>query len=285
MSAQADSQPPLGLIAGEGVFPFLVARGARAAGRRVVCCGFDGIVEPNLAAEVDAFRSVSLLRIGSWGRFLRRHGCREAIMVGRIRKQNLYVRNEALWLLRQLPDFTTFQFWLRMLRKDRRSDAVLGALAQLLSERGIELIDSTTYCQDQLAGEGVLGSVPPSERQLADIERGWAVCGYMTHEDVGQSVAVKDRDVLAVEAVEGTNQMIQRAGELCRGGGWTLVKRANAREDMRLDVPSIGVHTIDKLVANRATCLCVEAQKVILLEKDKVLEAANRAGIAVVGKR
>src|SRR5690606_40071709 len=110
------------------------------------------------------------------------------------------------------------------------------------------------------------------------------VCGYMTRQDIGQAVGVKDRDIIAVEAVEGTNRMIERAGALCRGGGWTMVKRANTREDMRLDVPSIGVHTIEKLKSAGATCLCVEAGKVILLEKPKVIEAADRAGIVVIGR-
>jgi DUF1009 family protein len=275
---------PLGLIAGEGVFPMLVARGAKAAGRRVVCCGFDGMADPQLAQVVDAYRPVSFVRLTSWVRFLRQHGCREAIMVGRVRKQNLHVRNELIWAIRQVPDFATFWTWFTILRKDRRSDTALRATAAELGKRGITLIDSTTYTREHLASEGVMGRRVPDERQLADIERGWGVCGYMTREDIGQGVAVKDRDILAVEAVEGTNRMIERAGELCRGGGWTLVKRANTREDMRMDVPSIGVQTIEKLKAAGATCLCVEAGKVILLEKPKVLEAANQAGIVVLGR-
>lgn len=285
MPERLKDDSPLGLIAGEGVFPLLVARGARAAGRRVVCCGFDGMADPQLAHEVDAYRPVSFVRLTSWARFLRRHGCREAIMVGRVRKQNLHVRNELLWAIRQVPDFATFWAWFTILRKDRRSDTALRTTAAELEKRGITLIDSTTYTQDHLASEGVMGRRVPDERQLADIERGWVVCGYMTREDIGQSVAVKDRDIVAVEAVEGTNRMIERAGELCRGGGWTLVKRANTREDMRLDVPSIGAHTIEKLKRAGATCLCVEAGKVILLEKDRVIELADKAGIAVVGRK
>jgi hypothetical protein len=285
LADQTADQSPLGLIAGEGVFPLLVARGARAAGRRVVCCAFDGMADPALAEEVDAYRPVSFVRLTSWARFLRRHGCREAIMVGRVRKQNLYVKNELLWAIRQVPDFATFWAWFTILRKDRRSDTALRTTAAELEKRGITLIDSTTYTQDHLAGEGVMGRRTPDDRQLGDIERGWAVCGYLTREDIGQSVAVKDRDVIAVEAVEGTNRMIERAGELCSGGGWTMVKRANTREDMRMDVPSIGVQTIEKLKGAGATCLCVEAGKVILLEKPKVLEAADRAGIVVVGRK
>ena len=243
------------------------------------------MADPALAAEVDAYRPVSFARLSTWVRFLRRHGCREAIMVGRVKKHdNLHTRNQWLWTLKQIPDWTTLWAYIRIIRRDRRSDTALLTAANLLSERGIELIDSTTYCSDQLAGDGVMGRIAPTPAQLGDIERGWSVCGFLTREDVGQSVAVKDRDVIAVEAVEGTNRMIERAGELCRGGGWTLVKRANTRQDMRLDVPSIGVHTIEKLKSAGAACLCVEAGKVILLERQKVIEAADRLGIAVVGR-
>jgi hypothetical protein len=189
-----------------------------------------------------------------------------------------------LWAIRQVPDFATFWAWFTILRKDRRSDTALRATAAELGKRGITLIDSTTYTREHMAAEGVMGRLQPTERQLADVERGWAVCGYMTREDIGQGVAVKDRDIVAVEAVEGTNRMIERAGELCRGGGWTLVKRANTRGDMRMDVPTIGVHTIEKLKAAGATCLCVEAGKVILLERPRVIEAADRAGIVVMGR-
>ena len=275
----------MGLIAGGGSFPFLVARGARAAGRKVVCCGFDGIASPGLEREVDAFRSVSLLRLGSWARFLRRHGCQQAIMVGLVQRKLLHRRSIVLHYLKQIPDWPIIWAYLTVLRKDRRSDTILLMTARLLMDRGIELIDSTTYCRDQLADEGVMGRLQPGPVQLADIEHGWEICGYMTRADVGQSVAIKNRDVIAVEALEGTTRMIERAGELCRGRGWTLVKRGNTREDMRMDVPSIGVETIGQLSAAGATCLCVEAGKVILLEKARVLEAADKAGIAVVGRR
>ncbi len=145
---------PLGLIAGEGVFPFLVARGARAAGRRVVCAAFDGIADPTLADEVDEFRPVSFVRLGSWARFLRKHDVAEAIMVGRVAKQNLHVKNEMLWALRQVPDFVTFWAWLTEFRRDRRSETVLLRTALELEKRGVTLIDSTTFNRDQLAERG-----------------------------------------------------------------------------------------------------------------------------------
>lgn len=266
------------------MFPFLVARGAKAAGRRVICAGFEGIADPSLANEVDVYRPVSFVRLGSWARFLRQHGCHEAIMVGRVKKQSLYVKNEVLWAIRQVPDFVTFWAWLTILRKDRRSDTVLLTTANELQKRGITLIDSTRFTRDLMATQGVLGTISPSPSQLASIDRAWEITGYLSRQDIGQSVAVHDRDIIAVEATEGTDRMIDRAGELCRQGGWTLVKRGNTRNDMRMDVPTIGVQTIENLAAAGARCVCVEAEKVILLEKPKILMLADRLGIAVVGR-
>jgi DUF1009 family protein len=282
------SAPPLGLIAGEGIFPHLVARGARKAGRSVVCCGFDGIADASLVDEVDRYRRVSFVRLASWARFLRKHGCREAVLVGRVKKQRLHDAGrggELLWAIRQLPDWTTFRAWYTILRKDRRSETALLTIASELERFGVTLIDSTAYTTEHLADEGVLGRHTPDDAAVRSIERGWGIVGYLTRQDVGQCVAVRDADVLAVEAVEGTNAAIRRAGSLCRGGGWTLVKRGNTRNDMRLDVPAIGVHTIELLAEQGAECLCVEAGRVILLDKPAVLASADRLGIAVVGRR
>ena len=266
------------------MFPLLVARGARAAGRRVICAAFDGMADVSLEDEVDAHKAVSFTRLASWARFLRRHGCREAIMVGRVKKNHLHQRNELIWAVRQVPDWTTFHAWFTVLRKDRRSETALLTTARLLNERGITLIDSTTYMKDQMATAGTMGRVEPTDAQQADIERGWEVCGWATRQDIGQAVAVRGRDVLAIEAVEGTNAMIDRAASLARGAAWTFVKRGNTRDDKRMDVPTIGTTTIEHLISAGATCLCVEAGQVILLEKEKVLAAADAAGIAVVGR-
>lgn len=278
---------PLGLIAGQGVFPTLVARGAKAAGRKVVCAAFAGIADPNLADEVDVHRTVSFVRLGSWARVLRRHGCREAIMVGRVKKQNLHTGGrwqELAWTLRQVPDLTTFHAWLTVLRHDRRSDTVLNLTANLLQERGITLIDSTTFCRDEMASLGVLSARPPTPKEQAAIERGWSLGQLLTRQDVGQSLAIRDNDVLAVEAVEGTDAMIARAGQLARGGPWVLVKRGNTNGDPRFDVPTIGVGTIENLHAAGGTCVCVEAEAVILLERERVLATAERLGISVIGR-
>jgi len=270
----------LGLIAGEGILPVLVARGARAAGRKVVCAAFRRNAWPELRREVDRFEWVGVLRMNHWIRYLRHAGCDEAIMVGRVQKSQMYDR----WrYFRYIPDLRTIRLWFTVLRHDKRPNAVLQAVVSELASSGIHLIDSTTYCREHVAAAGVLTRRQPTDAQWQDVNFGWEICSTISRLDVGQSIAVMDRDVIAVEALEGTNAMIERAGQLCRVGGWTMIKVANTKQDMRVDVPTIGTHTIEKLHAAGAGCIVVEAGKTIILEKPKVLELADRYKIAVVG--
>jgi DUF1009 family protein len=271
---------PLGLIAGEGVFPVLVARGARAAGKRVVCAAFSRHAWADLQHECDVFRWVGVLRMNQWVRVLKGHGCREAIMVGRVQKSQMYDR----WrYFRYIPDLRTLKLWFGTLRHDKRPYAVLRAVVDELSNAGITLIDSTTYCAEHMVSPGVLTQRQPTESQWRDIHLGWEICCAISRMDIGQSIAVMNSDVIAVEALEGTNAMIERAGKLCRVGGWTMIKVANTKQDMRVDVPTIGLHTIEELHAAGAGCIVLEAGKTIILEKTKVLELADRYRIAVVG--
>lgn len=271
---------PLGLIAGEGVFPLLVARGARAAGRRVVCTALAGHAWPDLAQQCDEFHWVSIVRLGQWIKHLKRAGCAEAIMVGRVQKTGIYDR----WrYFRYIPDLRTLALILRVIRKDKRPNTILMSLVSELEAAGITLMDSTIYTPDQLATPGVMGNRQPTEQQWQDIRHGFEICRTISRLDIGQSIAVIDRDVIAVEAVEGTNAMVERAGRLCRSGGWTLIKVANTHQDMRVDVPTVGTVTIEKLAAARAGCLVLEPGQTVLLEKPKVIEMADRYKIAVVG--
>jgi len=274
------SLSPLGLIAGEGIFPLLVARGARAAGRKVVAAAFGGSAWPELRGEVDVFKWVGVVRLGQWIRVLRAEGCDEAILVGRVAKEKIYGR----WRFFQyIPDLRTLGIWFRILHWDKRDQAVLGAIDRELASEGIQLIDQTTYCTEHLATPGVMTHSPPTDKQWDDIRFGWDICQTISRLDIGQSIAVVDKNVIAVEAVEGTNAMIDRAGKLCKVGGWTLIKVSNAHQDMRLDVPTVGTTTIEKLHANRAAALVLEPGKTIMLEKAKVLELAERYKIAIVG--
>jgi DUF1009 family protein len=280
MMRRSPMAQPLGLIAGEGLFPLLVARGARAAGREVVCAALAGSAWPELRDEVDRFAWVGIARLGRWIKVLRSAGCTEAIMVGRVTKTKMYSR----WrYFRYIPDLLTARVWLTRLRHDRSPHAMLGVIADTLADHGITLMDSTAYTKDQLATQGVMTSRQPGESQWVDIRAGWEICQQISRMDIGQSIAILNRDVIAVEALEGTNAMIERAGLLCKVGGWTLIKVANKHQDMRMDVPTIGVTTLEKLREARAGCVVLEPGKTVLLEKQKVLELADRYKIAIVG--
>ena len=200
-------------------------------------------------------------------------------MVGRVAKGQIYDR----WrYFRYIPDWRGVRaFW--RVRHDRRPMAILGSVMDELASSGITLIDSTKYCAEHLVTPGVLTRRRPTDKQWADLRFGWDVCQTVSRLDIGQSIAVVDNDVIAVEAVEGTNAMIERAGRLCPVGGWTLIKVSNTRQDLRVDVPTVGTTTIEKLAAARAGCLVLEPGKTIILEKAKVLELADRHKIAVVG--
>ncbi len=274
------AETPLGLIAGEGVFPLLVADGARRLNRRVVCVGLAGHAWPELADHVDQYHSVGVLRLNRWIKVLRAAGCDEAVMVGRVAKTQMYDR----WRhFRYVPDVRTIRLFWTTWRRNKSPQAFLQAVIHELATSGITLIDSTRYTPDHLTPPGILTRRPPSPAQRADIAAGYPICRQMSQLDIGQAIAIIDRDVIAVEAIEGTNAMIDRAGQLCRKRGWTLIKVANTHEDMRVDVPSIGTTTIEKLHAAGGTCLALDAHTTIMLEKPKVLELANRLGITIVG--
>lgn len=273
--------PPIGLIAGYGRLPFLVARGVRQAGRKLVVAGLDGLASPRLADSAEEFRSVGIVRLGQWVRLFRRHGVNEAVMVGAVRKREMYSRFR---FLRYIPDLRTALLWYVRLRKDRRDIRVLQGVADDLARSGVELISSVTYCTEHLAHEGTMTRHGPRGLSSGDAEFGWSIARASARLDVGQAIAVKDRDIIAVEAIEGTDAMIRRAGRLCRAGGWTLVKVARPGQDMRFDVPTIGPKTIRNLHDAGCSCLVVEAGKTLIVDKSVTLELADRLGIAVIGK-
>jgi len=271
----------LGLIAGEGRLPVLVARGMRAQGARVACVAFRGHADPELQSLCDHFEEVSLYRPSAWIRRLRRWGAQDAVMVGGVSKSRM-MHDPWRWL-RDIPDWRAIRVWYRRLRHDKRDRALLAAVAEELSHAGIEIIDSTTHIAEHMAGSGQLGSVAPTAGQSSDITFGWSLVQTSADIGIGQAMAIREGDVLAVEAAEGTAAMIERAGALCRISGWVLLKNASADHDQRADVPTIGVETIEQLAAAGGGAVAVGAGRVILLEQDLVLAAADKAGIAVVG--
>ncbi len=277
MSAE---KPILGMIAGNGILPIIAARGARAAGYRVCCVGLRDQFVPDLPHECDEFSVAGMARVGRWIRLLKKWGAEETVMVGGVEKTTMH---KPFSVLRLMPDLTGLLLWYRRLRHDRRDATVLAAIADELLKSGVQLIDSTTYIQEHLAGIGTLGNVEPSTKQLADIAFGWPLLTQSAGLHIGQSIAVREGDVLAVEAIEGTAALIERAGVLCKKKGWTLLKTAAQDHDMRADVPSIGTKTIEQVAHAGCTCIAVGHKRVLLLDLPAVLEAANKAGVAIIG--
>ncbi len=273
---------PIGLIAGSGRVPFLVAKGIKAAGHKLVVVGFRGGASIRLRHLADEFTWVGITRVGSWLSALRKHGVHEAVMIGGVRKKEIY---SPLRLLRYIPDVRTARLFYQKLRKDKRDNFVLLAVADELRTEGIELVSSVKYCNEHLADEGLMTRTALPRGVAEDVEFGWKIARASADLDIGQSLAVKDYDIIAVEAMEGTDAMIRRAGRVCRVGGWTMVKVARPKQDMRFDVPTIGPSTIRNLRDAKCICLVVEAGKTLIVDKPATLELADKLGISIVGKK
>ncbi|MHC4741378.1 MAG: LpxI family protein [Planctomycetota bacterium] len=272
----------LGLIAGGGRLPFLVAGGAKRCGLRVICVSLGRSADASLANEVDRFYRAGLARPGSWIRKLKKHGVTNAIMVGRVAKSRLYTP----WrIVRYLPDWRALRvYYWRLRGKPKLSPGLLRALADELASGGLELEDSTTYCKEHLATEGLMTSGSGGGTGDADIEFGWEMVKRIADLGIGQAIAVREQEVIAVEALEGTASMIERAGQLCTKGKWTLFKASKGDQDMRLDVPCVGPDTIKGLVKNGCRRLVVEAGKTIIIDKPETIELANKLGVTIIGR-
>jgi len=272
----------LGLIAGAGRLPFLVASGAKRAGLRVICVGLGDSAEASLADEVDVFSRAGVARPGAWIRKLRRHGVTKTIMVGRVAKKKLYTP----WrILLYVPDWRALRvYYWRLRGRGKASHSLLSALADELATRGIILENSTMYCKEHMATAGVMTAKEPRASVRSDVDFGWELVKKVADMGIGQAIAVKEREVIAVEATEGTAAMIERAGQLCKKGMWTLVKASKPNQDMRMDVPCVGPETIKGLAENGGKCLVVEADKTIIIDKPETIRLANQLGIAILGR-
>lgn len=272
---------PIGLIAAGGRLPIIIAQGLREAGHTVHALGLRNQYDAKLPDLCDSFTKVGVLRVGGWGKSLRRFDVHHAIMVGRIDKARLMYNP---WrILQNFPDWRTASTFFVRLRHDKRSHAVLAAIAEELSRSGVHLIDSTAPITQSLSEPGVMTRQQPTTEQRADIAFAWPLLCQSLRLDIGQAIAVRNRDVIAVEAVEGTDRMMERTGDLCRATGWTLCKGARAAHDRRSDVPTIGTRTIENLYKAGGRCLALAAGDVIMVDKTEVLDLADRLGIAIIG--
>ncbi len=273
---------PLGLIAGQGTLPLETAQGMRAAGRKIVCVALSGQARvEELRPLCDRFSEVGLLRINQWIRRLKREGCTEAVMVGRVGKAEMYQR---FHLFRYAPDWRAARIWLMRVKHDKRTATLLKALADELAAGGITLIDGRPYVPDSLATEGILTRAKPTAAIQRDIEFSWPLLKRLNELLIGQALTCMDREIIAVEAVEGTDRLIERTGAFCKRKGWVLCKASNPNQDMRFDVPTVGVKTIENLHQHGGGALVLEAQRTIMLDRQQLLARADELGIVVIGK-
>ncbi len=269
---------PIGLIAGNGSFPFLVLRAARALGREVTVVAISGEASPDLeslAREVGG-ATCTWIRLGELGRcirILKDAGVTEAVMAGQVKHVKVFDGG--------LPDLTLLSVLARVTA--RNTDSLIAGVADELARHGITLQDSTALLENLVARPGVLGRMPPSEAMQADFDFGYQAADVIAGLDVGQTIVVKDRAVVAVEAMEGTDAVIARAGALA-GPGTRVVKVAKPNQDMRFDVPVVGVSTIEAMRAAGADGISIDAGRTLVLDGEAFVRAADAAGVVVVGR-
>lgn len=274
---------PLGLLAGWGRFPLVVTEKAQSLGTQVFCIGIKHEADPALQEMANGFAWAGVAQLGRIIRLFKQAGCRHIVMAGKIHKHRFLY---APWrVLSLIPDYRTIRFWYRRQLRDRRDDTLLLAMIDEFKKDGLVFGSALDFYPDLLAPEGVLTHRQPTASELADISFGWELAREMGRLDIGQSVCVKEKAVLAVEAIEGTDAAIKRAGELCPSGGFTVIKVAKPQQDMRFDVPTIGLYTIDNVIQAGATTLAIEAGRTIILDRQAVIEMADRYGVSIVAWR
>jgi len=268
----------LGLIAGNGRFPFLVLDAARAQGHDVtiVAAKEETFPEMNDAARRQGadIHWISLGQLGKCISVLKEAGVTHAVMAGQVKHTKIFAGGI-------VPDLT-FLSVLRQLTS-KNTDGLIGAVARVLHDRGIELLDSTALLQPLLARPGVLTRRAPTEDEQKDFEFGYGMADAIAALDIGQTIAVKHQAVVAVEAMEGTDEVIARAGHLA-GPGVRIIKVAKPKQDMRFDVPVVGVATIEAMRVAGASALSVDAGKTLMIDGEAILASADEAGITVVGR-
>jgi UDP-2,3-diacylglucosamine hydrolase len=268
----------LGLIAGNGRFPFLVLEAARGAGHDVIVIAikeeaFPGLADLAARPPAAAVHWVSLGQLGKCLSLLKAAGVSRAVMAGQVKHTKLFADI--------VPDMTLLGVLMRL--KGRNTDALISGVADVLRDHGIELLDSTAFLAPLLARDGVPTARAPGDDERADLEFGYRIADAIAGLDIGQTIAVKSAAVVAVEAMEGTDEVIERAGRLA-GPGVIIVKVAKPDQDMRFDVPVVGLSTIAAMKAAGATVLSVDAGKTLMIDGDAIIKAADDAGIAIVGR-
>ena len=263
-----------GLIAGNGNFPFLVVEGARKAGASLVVAAIREETDKRIEEIAEKVVWVGIGQLGKMISFFKTEGVEKVIMAGQVKHVQIFSG--------AIPDVRMLKMLWNLPR--RNTDALIGGIANELSKDGIELIDSTFFMQEHLAQEGVLTKRKPNEIEQGNIEYGLHIANEIARLDLGQTIVVRAKACVAIEAMEGTDATIKRAGELANGK-LTVVKVAKPNQDMRFDVPVVGVPTIETMIGAGATCLSVTAGKTLIFDREKMLALADKNKICVVGVR
>ena len=277
--------PSYGLIAGNGRFPFMVVEGARRAGVSLSVAAIKEETDAEIEHRVDKLMWIGVGQLGKLIRFFKAEGVEKAIMAGQVRHVQIFSKAA-------IPDARMLKMLLKLPR--RNTDSLIGGIADELEREGIELIDSTFFLQDNLPSPGPLTRREPSTAELADIDYGLEVARDIARLDLGQTIVVRGKACVAIEAMEGTDATIRRAGELMRGqqgaakpavlsrGPLTVLKLSKPNQDMRFDVPVVGVPTLETMVGAGATCLCISARKTLMFDREEMIAFADKQKIAIV---
>jgi DUF1009 family protein len=273
-----DTREPVGLLACAGRFPIVFAEKARECGIPVVCVGMSGMADPVLSRICDQFTWLKRASLGTIMRAFKRGGVHRWTMAGKFHKHIIY--SPWRWV-RFIPDWRLVRFYLFRKRRANNDDSLLLGLIEEFRAVGLECVSALDLCPELLVKEGLLTRRKPTASEEQDIRFGWHLAREMGRLDIGQSVMVRERAVLAVEAIEGTDKAIARAGELCSRSGFVVVKVAKPEQDRRFDVPTVGIQTIETMRAAGATALAIEAGRTILLDESETIALANKYGIAI----
>ncbi len=267
------NQKSIGIIAGNGRFPMLAAAEARRQGYRVAVCALKGETDPQLETFADAWTCVKLGEMSKLARFFKDQKVPQLLMAGKVEKVRLFRENVQ-------PDFEMLKIIMKV--RDFKDDSLLCAVADYLEEQGLPLTDSTLFLKELLPGEGVLGKKKPSREVMDDIEFGFGMAKAIAGLDIGQTVIVKKKAVLAVEAIEGTDLAIRR-GHALGGAKAVAVKVAKPNQDMRFDVPALGLQTLEELISAQAEAMAFEADKTLIMDREAFISKADEHGIALYG--
>ena len=262
----------IGLIAGNGKFPFLVLEAARSQGIEMVVVAINEETSPDIEQHAKTVHWLNLGQLGKLIKTFKAEGITQAIMAGQVKHKQIFSSG--------IPDLTMMKLLASLATKN--TDSLIGAVARVLEQEGIHLMESTVFLRPLLPEPGVLTKRKPTDDEQRDLDYGYSLARELGRLDVGQSVAVTDGACVALEAMEGTDAIMERAATLVNGRPLRIVKLAKPKQDLRFDVPAVGLLTIEAMVRCGVTALAIEARKTLMIDRDELIARADAAGIAIV---